>query len=157
MMTRAASRIEKNLAAAISDPAFPKDEVLRRIAATPSKQKFVMNDTWAKLALDGSLEPWRRLEAYKILIHRCLAYPCGLDQFMSEAITPMGVDESQIVDMTMAEALPIERNHGEIIYMVHLPIKTSMGPVAVYYAVDRETKVVERAGVYPQTDETEVH
>lgn len=98
---------------------------------------------------------WRRLESYKLLIHRWMTYPCDVEYFVREGIAPLCIDESQIVDMTMAQYVPMERNEDDLILMANLPISTSIGPAAVYFAVRRSTNTVERVVVYPDTVEAD--
>jgi len=151
-----ASEVEKRLAQAMGDRNVPKGEVLGMLQDLPATERFVMRNTWIALARDESLENWRRLESYKLLVYRCLTYPLLLENFIEEATTPMGVSAEEIVDMTMASFVPLERRSGTMILMVNLPIATSIGPASVYLAVCRHANTVERVAVYPDTvdDET---
>lgn len=144
-----ASRKERNLLAALRDPAQGRDRLRTRLGKLRADETFVLNDAWGGLALDASLEPWRRVEAARILVERCVGYPSTLDAFETAVLRPLGVDRGGAVDMTMAQVLPIERRHGEVIQMVPLPIDTGVGAAAVYYAMARGTRDVLRAGVSP--------
>jgi hypothetical protein len=149
--SRRGSQTEKNLAAAIGNLGHTKDEIASLAGALPAAERFVMRSDWVELARDSSLENWRRLEACKLLFYRCITYPCNLDYFLSETIVPLGIDQGQIVEMTMAQALPFERKPGVAIRMVNLPIWTSVGPAAVYFAVRISENIVEQAAVYPSS------
>jgi len=151
-MAQKISEQEKNLADAMASPDVSKIDVLRRIRDLTADQEFVLADTWRRLSLDGSLEAWRRLESYKLLLHRCLSYPCSRDEFVREAVTSMGIDEGLIVDMTRASAVPVERREGNSILMVNLPIRTHLGLAAVYFTTPRGSNVVEQAEMYPDAE-----
>jgi len=143
------SEIENKLAEAIRNNKVPKDEVLQLIKDLPAVEPFVKKNTWLNISRNESLEKWRRWEAYKLLINRCISYPCNLDDFIREAITPLGVTKDQLVDMTMAQSLPVDVMDEEIIFMVNLPISTPVGPASVYLAVSSSTNSVKRVGVHP--------
>jgi hypothetical protein len=154
---QAASGIEKKTAEVIRNRSVSRDQVFKSIKTLPQTGQFIMKNIWLELVLDRSMEKWRRLEAYKILLSRCLTYPCSLEYFTKEAIAPLGIDKSQMVDMTMAQLLPMEieekRKRGDLILMVNLPILTSIGPASVYFAVERSTNAVEQAQIHPETIE----
>lgn len=143
---------ERGLAGAIGNLDLPDAEVRRRLMALPAGQRFVQNDTWLALARDERLPVWRRLAAYRLLIERCLTYPCPREAFVRAALAPLGVDAGRMVDMTMAQALPVERRADTVIRMVHLPIATPIGPAAVYLALNPATDTVEQAGLSPTAD-----
>lgn len=148
-----ASEIEKKMAHLMRDRHIPKEDILKGIRDLPASEKFVMRDTWIELVLDDSLENWRRLASYKLLIHRCITYPCSTEYFLTEAIMPLGIARSQVLDMTRAQTVPIARENVEAVFMAILPISTSVGPAAVYFAERRSANQVEQAVIYPDIDE----
>ena len=148
-----ALKTEKIIADAISDSDVPRDEVLGLIRELPAFQQFVMKEAWVQLARDDSLATWRRLESYSLFINRCITYPCDLGYFLSEAITPLGIDQSQIVDMTKAQCIPVARKEGVVVRMANLPIPTPVGLAAVYFSVHRLANTVEQVAVYPESIE----
>jgi hypothetical protein len=145
--------VERRLLDALSDRAFDGGAIRILIDELPPQERFILDTRWVALALDRSMEAWRRLRAYELLVQRCLSYPCSLDAFETRALAPFGVNRGAAVDMTIAQVLPIERNHGEAIYMVPLPINTAIGVAAVYFAVIRGMKDVLRAGVGPRGED----
>lgn len=126
-----------------------REEVTRQVQNLPAGDRFVRRDVWAALSGSVSVEDWRRLEAYKILIHRCLIYPCDYGEFVSQAIAPLGLDESQLVSMTRAQHVPVERKEGNEIHMIKLPISSHLDPAALYFSVDSHTGQVEQAEIFP--------
>jgi hypothetical protein len=144
-----ASEAEKNLVRSVADNSVPQDEILRLIRELPSAERLVMKESWIGLASDGSLENWRRLEAAKLFVSRCLSYPMPLDDFVVEIGALQGRDRANTVDMTMGSLVPLERRPGSAILMANLPIMTSTGQISIYFDVRRDTNTVERAVVHP--------
>ena len=147
------SDIEKNLIRVIQDQNVSKDDVLRSVRQLAGTERFVMKDSWIGLAKDELLENWRRLEAYKLLINHCLIYPCPFDEFIAEAITPMGINRQDLIDMSVASFVPLERRFDAAIFAASLPIKLATGQAAVYMSIQDSTNMVERAVVHPDTIE----
>lgn len=150
-----ASQVEKMLVQDMENSAISKAEVLRKIEAL-STELFLMRETWIDFSHSQSLDNWRRLESYKLVIYRCITYPHTLDDFIAEVITPMGIESKKIIDMTMASFIPLERSSGTTIFMANLPITTDVGPAAVYFEVQKTTNAVERAVVYPDSTNPEL-
>lgn len=106
---------------------------------------------WSEIAADESLDVWRRLAAYGVLVSRCIVYPAAVDDVVKIALEPLGLTKEQLVDGTMFQNVPIERTPSNELLVATLPIETSVGRATLYMAVgDDET--VARAGVYPATD-----
>lgn len=147
------SDIEKNLIRVVQDQNVSKDDVFESVRKVTGTERFVMKDKWIALAKDESLDDWRRLESCKLLINHCFTYPYPFDKFLAEAINPMGVDRQELIDMSMASFVPLERRFDLAIFAASLPIKTATGHAAVYMSVQDSTKMVERAVVHPETIE----
>jgi hypothetical protein len=121
----------------------------------PSTQRFVLRQDWQALAASRALTDWRRLVAVNMLVHRCLAHPCSLDEFVHAVLTPLGLDASQMIDMSRAQLVPVARQEGRAIRMVRLPLTTPVGPPAVYLAVRHTTGMIEEAALYPAIHDPE--
>ena len=142
---------ESRLLEAIDDPASTEQSVLARIAQLAGSPGFVLADAWQSRARDGSLDDWRRLASYRILVEKVIAYPCDRQRFVEDAIVAVGVSEQQIVDLSRVGALPFERQEGDRVLMANLPIRTAVGTAGVYFAVGREGSHVRTAKVYPES------
>ncbi len=140
--------LERQLLDALRNRDTPKREILRQASDLP-EGKFKHKEAWLELSCTADLEDWRRLAAYELLITRCITYPCDLDLFVREVIAPLGIERSQIVDMTMGQYVPIKRRGKKSILMANLPIPILAGRPAVYFAVERSTKLVTEAAVHP--------
>ena len=146
------SPIERELLQAVINPKISQEQISLKLHAISPEERFVLSDEWRGLARDRTLEDWRRLLSYDLLISRCLIYPCGFDFFKAEALAPLGLVDGSLIDMTMAQHLPFERHRGEIIRMANLPISTALGPAAVYMALGPPGDQVLRAAVYPRVE-----
>jgi hypothetical protein len=142
---------ESRLLAAVDDPAATEESVLALIAQLPSGSGFVLAEAWKERARDRSLADWRRLAAYRIMVGKVIVYPCEKQRFVAQAIVSVGVPEEQIIDLTRVGALPFERQEGDRVQMANLPIRTSVGPAGVYFAVGRDGRHVRIAKVYPES------
>lgn len=147
-----AAEQERELAELLERPTATREDVLQVLRRMPQRVPCALRDRWKRLAASASLEPWRRLEAYRVLVSSCLAYPCPLADFVREALAPVCNSEADIVDMTIAQHLPMPRD-GDAIRMVTLPISTPIGPAALYFAVRQPGGLVVRAAVHPEPTE----
>ncbi len=146
---RTTAQSEQAIVKAMRSPSNTDDHI-KAILIARLTEPFVMCKAWAGLVRDTALSSWRRLAACQVLIQRCVSYPCKLDDFASDVLTPLGFTLTIGVDMTMAEALPFARNDADEVRMVALPIQTDVGMAALYYAVQRATRTVIRAAIYPE-------
>jgi hypothetical protein len=141
----------EKIIAILTNSAIPKKEVLTLIENLPLSISPSLRTKLAKVMSNESIEDWRRLEAYKLLIYRGIAYPVAFKAFVEATIEAINLDQSQIVDMTMAQLLPVDRTKGDVTFMVTLPIRTPEGPVALYFVIQRLANVVTEAKVFPDT------
>lgn len=139
---------EAALADTVGDEGSPKDAVLDALDAVVDGE-CNLRDRWAALAQDGTLVPWRRLVACDVLIANCVTYPRPLDEFIDVDLVALGIRRSDIADADILQNLPIERHPDEQRFVASLPIETSIGPAAVYFAVQRDRQQVMRAAVFP--------
>lgn len=146
---------ERSLLNALGDAATSREQIHGLMTQLKSEERFHLNHEWLELALNESLPAWRRLVAVQCILDRYMTYPCPKQVFEREVLVPMRIDDSQVLDMTIAQALPIERNHGEVIHMALLPIPTPAGSAAIYLALQRETENVLRAAVSPKAEDLE--
>jgi len=103
---------------------------------------------WRGLVRDESLEEWRRLTAFQVLLDHGIAYPVGIQEFLDRAVHELGFEEAKGVDMSRSSFVPLARKEGERPFMINLPIRTPIGPASLYYSVD-EANQVRQARVYP--------
>lgn len=146
-----AREVERRLILLLESPHSSRREVLDLISALPAGEKFFLREKWIELSGNDSLESWRRIESYKILLKHGIAYPCDFSRFFAETIAPYGIDQNRLVNMSKAQHVPFESKGGELIYMAQLPIRVASGPASVYFAVDRPSNSVVRAGVAPDS------
>jgi hypothetical protein len=110
---------------------------------------------WQKVAMDGSLEEWRRLIAYQVLLDHGVTYPIRVEEFLDLVVRKLGFSEQEGLDMTRTSFIPLARKEGEKPFMINLPIQTPVGPASLYYSVD-QTSQVQQASVYPSAAEIDV-
>lgn len=147
---------EQQLVEALADPHVSREDILRLLDTFAPDAPLALTEMWSALAQAESLDAWRRLMAYRLLIERCLIYPLERESFLDTALRPFGLDDDQIIDATMSQNLPIAREFSETISIAYLPIQTPIGQAAVYFAHDRDTGAIMRAGVYPNGSEPEM-
>jgi len=150
MTPKEPSETERGLLAALADPGVSKGEIARMVGQLSPRDPFVLPDSWSKLAVDMSLAAWRRLPAIRLFLLRGMAYPCAMDDFERRVLGLFHLKASDAVDMTRAGALPFTREEGQRVFLLHLPIRTSVGPAGLYYAVREGT--VRQADVFPPSD-----
>jgi hypothetical protein len=144
------STSEKQLMTALGSSTHPRSEIDQMVKDVPAGERFVMRDAWFAVARDSATEPWRRLLAYKLLVRRSVSFPVSLNSFWDTLVAPFGIDRHQIVDMTMASAVPVQRSADVAVSMVSLPITTPTGTAALYYSVRRADGAVVDAAVSPE-------
>jgi hypothetical protein len=147
-----ASQTETNLAAAVVNPFVTCSQFAVLLRGIPAGERFCMRNTWTEYACNTSLDGWRRLAAYQIIVERCISYPRELQSFALEAIRAIGVPQENVIDMTPAHNLPFSRKAKQKIRMAILPIPMPAGRAAIYFAVDELNHYVEQAAVYPAID-----
>lgn len=147
------SEWEQRLVRLFRDPAASREQVLEALRSLPAGERFVMKGKWMEMAMNESLENWRRLASYQVLIERAISYPCELASFVTDTLLPLGIQEEQLTDMSMASYVPVRRE-GNSVYVAVLPFSSSLGSTGVYIAVDPIEKVVREATVYPGINET---
>jgi hypothetical protein len=143
---------ETELAAAIVNPHVTCSQLALLLHGVPSGERFCMQNTWTEYACNTSLNGWRRLAAYQIIVERCISYPRELGSFALEAIRAIGIAQENVIDMTPAHNLPFTRKAKQKIRMAILPMLMPAGQAAVYFAVDELDHYVEQAAVYPAID-----
>lgn len=146
---------ERDLANALGDTDVSDAAVQGRLAALRADIRFTNPDRWLALARDERLPAWRRLAAYRLLLSRSLRYPMPLAAFARMALAPLGADAGAMVDMSMAQVVPVERRDDAVIRMIHVPIETAVGSAAVYLSLDPALETVLEAGLSPMTDAPE--
>jgi hypothetical protein len=144
---------EQGILRLLSDPGVTRDQVLETLRRTPAGQRFVMKTEWADMARNEAISNWRRLAAYQVLIERVISYPCAQASFIADALLPLGIEERQLVDMSMASNVPVDRDSNTSVQMAVLPFPSALGGFALYFAVDRTSKLVRQAAIYPGLEE----
>ena len=142
------SRWEDGLLQLLRDPRVSREQVLKARQDIPAGERFVMKNAWMEMARNTAFENWRRLASYQMLIERGVAYPCELASFVADALLPLGIQEEQLTDMSMASYVPVHRERGTV-YVAVLPFSSSLGSTGLYIVVDEKSKVVQEAAVYP--------
>ena len=150
-----ASRLEQQLAQRMVAPGISRAEILELLRRVPAEQKFFMRSEWVQITRNNTLEDWRRLASYQLIVDRTISYPCKFTSFDADALRPLGIREDQLIDMTMGQYVPVQRNSGSVIRMATLPFSTSVGDAALYLAVCPADNVVEQAAVYPGVHQME--
>ena len=148
---------ERAVADALADANRPDEEVRRHVDSVPASLHFDLPEKWLALARDARLPAWRRLAAYGLLLDHCLTYPVDRPTFVREALTPLGLETAQWVDMTVGQSVPVKRGDDLVIHMVQLPIETAVGQAAVYLSLRLATDTIEQAAVSPDLDRAAGH
>lgn len=143
---------ESALADVLADVSRPDEEVRRHVDAVPARARFAQPEKWLTLARDARLPAWRRLAAYELLLERCLTYPVDRSTFVRQALSPLGLENAQWLDMSVGQWVPVKRGNDLVIRMVHLPIQTPVGQAAVYMSLRQATDTIEQAAVSPDLD-----
>jgi hypothetical protein len=141
---------EEQLVAALGSSKHPRSEIDQMVKDLPEGERLVMPTAWFTVARDSAQEPWRRLLACKLLLNRSIGLPVNFDSFWDTLVAPLGIEKRQIVDMTMASAVPVQRSAELAVSMVALPITTPTGPAALYYSVRRADGTVVDAAISPE-------
>lgn len=141
---------EAGVLGAVRDLSASREQVATSIEALPPGSCSLAR-SWSEIVADESLEAWRRLAAYGVLVSRCIRYPAALDDVVRIALEPFGLSKEQLVDGTMLQNVPLERAPSNQLLTATLPIETSVGRATFYMAVG-EGGTVARAAVYPVTD-----
>jgi hypothetical protein len=142
------SESEHDLLAALADSGVDQKDFVARLEETAPEGRFELKEHWMALAVNSNLEDWRRLAASRVLVEYAISFPINKRAFLDQVVLPMEIREDQIIELAVAQALPFDRVEGERVLMANLPIRTSVGPAAVYFAVDSSNQV-QRAAVYP--------
>lgn len=139
---------EVTLAGLMQGAAATQSAVSKRIELMPTGERCVMKDHWLALYRDSGLATWQRLESSRILVEKCVTFPCDLDEFTNEVLASLGVHSAEIQEVSKWQKLPIERKLGDWIRMAKLPISTRDQQVAAYFVVNRLANTVQRAEVH---------
>ena len=142
---------EARVLAALDDPSATEESVAALIERLLGNAHLAAAEAWKARARNPALEHWRRLAAYRVLLEKVMVYPSDKNRFVNEVITSMGVPDAQITDMSRVGALPFERRPGDRVFMASLPIRTSVGPACVYFAVSPDDREVRTAKVHPES------
>jgi hypothetical protein len=143
---------ERALADAVGDERSSKHDVLAALAAAEEGGPCADRQRWGSLARDSRLEAWRRLAACHVLLTRCVTYPRQLAAFIDDDLAALGARRGDVTDASMAQNLPLERRPDEQLFVVSVPIDTSVGRAAIYFAVGRGGEHVTGAAIYPPSD-----
>ena len=149
MTSQQPTESDARVLAALDDPSATEEPVAALIERLPGTARFAAAEEWKARARNPSLDHWRRLAAYRLLVEKVMVYPSDKSRFVDEAITSMGVADAKITDMSRVGALPFERHPGERIFMANVSIRTSVGPASVYFAVSPDDREVRTAKVHP--------
>jgi hypothetical protein len=112
-----------------------------------------MDADWKRIVQDNRLDQLKRLAAYQLVIGHLISYPSTFASFATDALSPFGIAKDQLVDMTMGQYVPVQRQGGNIVQMARLPFVTSVGNASLYFSQRRADDVVEEAAVYPGVEE----
>lgn len=111
--------------------------------------RFEAAASWREIVLDGAQESWRRIAALQILVDRVVGVPCAESLLATEVLAPL---HTVAEPLEVLGTLPFVSAPGDIPKRAVLPIRTSVGGTALYYAVDAAGTVTQ-AAVYPPFDE----
>src|SRR5262245_20998816 len=136
---------ERALADALADTTRSDEAVRRQVQSLTARLRFNQPERWLTLARDARLPAWRRLAAYGLLLERCLTCPIDRRTFVSQALSPLGLETAQWLDMSVGQWVPVKRGNDLVIRMVHLPIQTPVGQAAVYMSLRQGTDTIEQA------------